>query len=56
MAYNDDFQGLRLKGVAEIERDELGRGAYGRVYAVKYCQKYAPLKKSILFWLRELDK
>ena len=45
MAYNDDFQGLRLKGVAEIERDELGRGAYGRVYAVKYCQTICAAKE-----------
>ena len=36
MAYN--FEGLQLKGVTELNRDELGRGAYGRVYAVKYCQ------------------
>ena len=38
MAYSDNFEGLQLKGVIELNRDELGRGAYGRVYAVKYCQ------------------
>jgi len=37
MALNDDFQGLVLKGVTKLDREELGRGAYGRVYAVKYC-------------------
>ena len=40
MAYND-FEGmekgLELKGVIELDCEELGRGAYGRVYAVKYC-------------------
>ena len=38
MAYEDNFEGLQLKGVAELNREELGRGAYGKVYAVKYCQ------------------
>ena len=32
-----DFQGLVLKGVTKLNCKELGRGAYGRVYAVKYC-------------------
>ena len=32
-----DFQGLVLKGVTKLDRKELGRGAYGRVYAVNYC-------------------
>ena len=36
MASGDDFQGLVLKGVTPLDRDELGRGAYGRVYAVNY--------------------
>ena len=36
MACND-FQRLVLKGVTKLDRKELGRGAYGRVYAVKYC-------------------
>ena len=36
MASGGDFQGLVLKGVTQLERDELGRGAYGRVYAVNY--------------------
>ena len=29
MAYNDNFEGLQLLGVTELNRDELGRGAYG---------------------------
>jgi len=37
MASSDDFQGLVLKEIAKLDRKELGRGAYGRVYAVKYC-------------------
>ena len=42
MAFNDNFEGLErgleLKGIIELDREELGRGgAYGRVYAVKYC-------------------
>jgi len=36
MASGDDFQDLVLNGVTPLDREELGRGAYGRVYAVKY--------------------
>ena len=32
-----DFQVLVLNEVTKLDRKELGRGAYGRVYAVKYC-------------------
>ena len=42
---NDIFEGLELKGVTEINRNELGRGAYGRVYAVKYCQTICAAKE-----------
>ena len=45
MAYNDNFEGLKLKGVIELNRNELGRGAYGRVYAVKYCQTTCAAKE-----------
>ena len=49
MAYDDKFEGLEssleLKGVTELNRDELGRGAYGRVYAVKYCQTICAAKE-----------
>ena len=45
MAYNDHFDGLQLKGVTELNRDELGRGAYGIVYAVKYCQTICAAKQ-----------
>jgi len=31
------LQGLELKGVDSLDSRELGRGAYGRVYSVKYC-------------------
>ena len=36
MASGDDFEGLVLKGVTSLDHEELGRGAYGRVYAVNY--------------------
>ena len=36
---------LQLKGVTELNRDELGRGAYGIVYAVKYCQTICAAKQ-----------
>ena len=45
MAYNDNFEDLQLKGVTELNHDELGRGAYGRVYAVKYCQTICAAKE-----------
>ena len=45
MAGYDDFKGLQLKGITELNRDELGRGAYGRVYAVKYCQTICAAKE-----------
>ena len=45
MAYDDNFERLELKGVTELNRDELGRGAYGRVYAVKYCQTICAAKE-----------
>ena len=44
-AYNDNFEGLQLKGVTKLNRDELGRGAYGKVYAVKYCQTVCAAKE-----------
>ena len=37
MASGDDFAGLVLSGVIPLNR-ELGRGAYGRVYEVEYCE------------------
>ena len=45
MAYNESFEGLLLKGVTELNLDELGRGAYGKVYAVKYCQTICAAKQ-----------
>ena len=39
MVSNDNFEGLEkgleLQGIIELNREELGRGAYGQVYAVK---------------------
>ena len=45
MASGEDIQGFVLKGVTAINRKELGRGAYGKVYAVKYCQTVCAAKK-----------
>ena len=49
MASNDYFEGLErdleLKGIIELDREELGRGAYGRVYAVKYCETLCAAKE-----------
>ena len=46
MAYSDHCEGLELKGVKELtDRDELGRGAYGKVFAVKYCQTICAAKQ-----------
>ena len=45
MAYSDNFEGLQLRGVTKLNRDELGRGAYGKVYAVKYCQTVCAAKE-----------
>ena len=45
MAHKDNFEGLQLKGVTELNRDELGRGAYGKVYAVKYSQTLCAAKQ-----------
>ena len=42
---NDDLEGLQLKGVTRLNRDELGRGAYGIVYAVEYCQTICAAKE-----------
>ena len=45
MASNDNLEGLELKGITENDREELGRGAYGRVYVVKYCETVCAAKE-----------
>ena len=49
MACTDNFEGLErgleLKGIIELDREELGRGAYGRVYAVIYCETLCAAKE-----------
>ena len=45
MEFYDKFESLELKGVKELISDELGRGAYGRVYAVKYCETICAAKE-----------
>ena len=43
MASGEGIQGL--KGVTSLNRQELGRGAYGKVYAVKYCETVCAAKE-----------
>ena len=38
MISGEGIRGFVLKGATSLNRKELGRGAYGKVYAVKYCQ------------------
>ena len=45
MAWGGSIQGFVLKGVTLLNRKELGRGAYGKVYAVKYCQTICAAKE-----------
>ena len=45
MASGESIQGFVLKGVTSLNRNELGRGAYGKVYAVKYCQTVCAAKE-----------
>ena len=45
MASNDNLEGLGLTGIMELDCEELGRGAYGRVYAVKYCETICAAKE-----------
>ena len=40
MASGESVQDFVLKGVTSLNRKELGRGAYGKVYAVKYYYYY----------------
>ena len=45
MDSGESMQGFVLKGVSPLNRKELGRGAYGKVYAVKYCQTVCAAKE-----------
>ena len=45
MASGESIQGFVLKGVTSLNRKELGRGAYGKVYEVKYCQTVCAAKE-----------
>ena len=45
MAAGDDLQHLVLKGIEEVNQKEIGRGAYGRVYEVKYCETTCAAKE-----------
>ena len=45
MATGESIQGLVLKGVMPLNRKELGRGAYGKVYEVKYCETVCAAKE-----------
>ena len=45
MAAGESIQDFVLKGVTLINRKELGRGAYGKVYTVKYCETVCAAKE-----------
>ena len=45
MASGESIQGFLLKGVTLLNRKELGRGAYGKVYEVKYCKTVCAAKE-----------
>ena len=45
MATSESIQGIVLKGVTPLNRKELGRGAYGKVYEVKYCETVCAAKE-----------
>ena len=45
MATSEGIQGFVLTGVTSLNRKELGRGAYGKVYEVKYCQTICATKE-----------
>ena len=40
----DDLRSLELKGITSLNA-ELGRGAYGKVYAIKYCEMICAAKE-----------
>ena len=44
MAAEDDLKRLELKGITSLNK-ELGRGAYGKVYTVKYCEMICAAKE-----------
>ena len=45
MASGESVQDFVLKGVTSLDRKEIGRGAYGKVYAVKYCETICAAKE-----------
>ena len=45
MASSENIQGFVLKEVTSLNRKKLGRGAYGKVYAVKYCETVCAAKE-----------
>ena len=45
MASGESMYDFVLKGVTSLNCKELGRGAYGKVYAVKYCQTVCAAKE-----------
>ena len=45
MASGEGIRDFVLKGVTSLNRKELGRGAYGKVYAIKYCQTVCAAKE-----------
>ncbi|XP_065884123.1 serine/threonine-protein kinase WNK-like isoform X2 [Dysidea avara] len=56
MATVDPFQGLVLKGIKKLDRKELGRGAYGRVYAVDHCGTVCAAKEIHSILVEEVEE
>ncbi|XP_065884127.1 uncharacterized protein [Dysidea avara] len=52
----DPFQGLVLKGIKKLDRKELGRGAYGRAFAVDYCGTICAAKEIHSILVEEVEE
>jgi len=50
-----DLQGLVLKGITKVYRQEFGHGAYGSIYAVKYCGTTCAAKEILVEGLDEVE-
>ena len=52
----ESIQGFVLKGVTQLNRKELGRGAYGKVYEVKYCETICAAKEIHSILIEDVGK
>ena len=56
MASSDTIHSFVLKGVTLLNRNELGRGAYGKVYEVKYCKTVCTAKEIYSILIKDVDE